>query len=178
MKINLMTIIIIFLSFFSLINCSANLQKEQKATNVKRQDNDTQKSNYPNLVGKWNIFETKKGNGNKMCGNRPCGIPSYAEIFLENEKLKGKMSMGFNSMASPPRITDWAEIVIDIPNGNNENFVMTYQTTMNCIKKITVNEVSENKFFGTFDAKNCNINGKLVNLQGDFTAVKIIDEKN
>jgi hypothetical protein len=105
MKINLMTIIIIFLSFFSLLSCSSNLQ-EQKVLNDKSQENEAQKSNYLNLVGKWNIFETKKGNGNKMCGNRPCGIPSYAEIFLENKKPKGKMSMGFNSMASPPGITN------------------------------------------------------------------------
>jgi hypothetical protein len=160
---------LIILGFLVLAcSCSENFQLETNTSELN--------VNSKNLVGNWNIYTTKKGNGNKDCGNHPCGIVSYAEIFLDKEKLKGKMSVGYNSMASPPGITNWAEIVIQSSSKTFETFTMTHQTTMGCDEKYTIQEVNEGRFSGTFEANDCKIDGKLYKYEGDFTAIKLKDE--
>jgi hypothetical protein len=168
----LMKIVFILFMLISLMTCSRKLESEQNFRKPNLLDGNFQTANIENIIGKWTVYQTRKGNAKNMCGSVPCGVSDAFEIFLNEGKLSCKTFTGVDSTVSPPK-TGWREGEIVF---NNEEFSMAYPTDFGCEEKYTVQEVSENKLFGMFVSKNCKLNGKTFNKEGDFSAIKFTNE--
>jgi hypothetical protein len=168
-------IIFILTIFISLNGCSVSQKSLPNLTNRENKLTDNQPLDKQRLAGSWSIYQTKKGEGRKMCGKEPCGLPSSFEIFADGSELKGRVLLGYNSTASPPH-PDWGEVLIEL---QNEKYVMSY--TLNpfgCDEKYTIEGFTNDSFYGTYEAKGCNIAGKISNKEGDFTAVRFVKQSN
>ena len=175
MKITIINIGILIAFVLVLINCTVSQKSSQNVTNSENKLTENQLLYKESLVGSWSIYQTKKGEGRKMCGKEPCGLPSSFEIFSDGSELKGRVLLGYNSAASPPH-PDWGEVLIEL---QNEKYVMSY--TLNpfgCDEKYTIHEVTKDSFYGTYEAKGCNIAGKVSNREGEFTAVRFVKQSN
>jgi hypothetical protein len=168
----LMKMIFILLLLISITTCSRKLEGEQSLRKPNQLDKNVRKAEIEHIIGKWTVYQTKKGNAKNMCGSVPCGVSDAFEIFLDEGKLSCKTFTGVDSTVSPPK-TGWREGEIVF---NKEEFSMVYPTDFECTEKYTVQEVSENKLFGTFVSKNCKLNGKIFNKEGDFSAIKFTNE--
>jgi hypothetical protein len=162
---------LILLGIVFFISCMTNQNQEAQKDDLL---NSRKKQNecYQKLIGKWTTYESDFGNGKKICKGRPCGISGYMEFLLTNDKLEGKKFLGISSELKPPNNTKWAEIFVNI---EDENIVISFSSSVGCKTLYKVFELENDKLFGKFESKDCIINGKKIDLQGDFSAVKIID---
>jgi hypothetical protein len=166
MKIKPITITILS---FLLVIVTGCFNLEEKSEN----DKIFQTANRDNLVGKWQTYESKYGYGKKMCEGKPCGNAGYMEIFLIDNKLSGKNFLAISSELKPPNNVKWAELLIEL---ENDIIIISFVSSAGCRNVYRVTEIEDGKLFGSYESKNCKFNEKLFDFEGDFSAVKLIDE--
>lgn len=148
-------------------NMSDNFELKIKNTEHKNEKIDIQ----PKISGVWNFYRNNKGKGKEICNGKPCGFDAGI-ITLENDdkKLVGKILLSTNSIRKPVE-ANYATINSKAEGGY---LILYYRDEMDCLIEYRILEVSDEKLFGEFSAKDCKRN-LLPFYEGDFIAIRYIE---